>query len=648
MNLLQMSFSGAVFIIAIVIIRAMTINKLPKKTFLVLWKMALLRLLIPFSIPSIFSVYTLIGNHISTPVLSGTGTGNVIPAIPQGNQFITVRGTEQFPTNTLSSASVCFAVWLIGMILFAIFFALSYLRCLKKFQTSLPVCNDYAKQWLKKYPLKRPVSIRQSDRISAPLTYGIFRPVILLPQKTNWENDKQLQYVLSHEYVHIYRFDTITKLIATVALCIHWFNPAVWILYILFNRDIELACDEAVVHQFGEASKSAYAHMLIDMSAKQSGLFPFCNNFSKNAIEERIRSIMKTKKATAGLVVGSLALVLVIITLFATSAQKKQMVFVSGRLFVTTNRDVSEMVTREAEISEYDPSYIGIIESAVSRAKEPDMELQSNFGNIGSEIVFNGNGIAVNLNGKWIQFEPKDLTYSQQDCLAQLEKSISYLNGNVQFTIPDNNDIRYIQINGRIIVDGNSGMSVHYLTDESENNNWESGKTYSFDVSGGGYTELYLDADNERSNISVNIMELLPGNLKTAYDSTENEEAIAAFVKNVSTDSIVVDIVEYIDDTDTEGIKALKLTEADMPDGYYLFNPDEEVTTWKCNAETVYTFIDWNGDFTGAEFPEEYTTMDIEEFQKYIKTYDNGEPKMPFFFTVENGYIKQIIEKPFA
>ncbi len=85
-----------------------------------------------------------------------------------------------------------------------------------------------------------------------------------------------------------------------------------------------------------------------------------------------------------------------------------------------------------------------------------------------------------------------------------------------------------------------------------------------------------------------------------------------------------------------------------MPDGYYIFNSDEEVIIWKCNAETVYTFIDWNGDFTGAEPPEEYTTTDIEEFQKYIETYDNGEPKMPFFFIIENGYIKQIIEKPFA
>ena len=141
--------------------------------------------------------------------------------------------------------------------------------------------------------MKRPILVRQSDRISAPLTYGIFRPVILMPKKMDWKNEKQLQYVLSHEYVHICRYDTVTKLIATLALCIHWFNPFVWVMYILFNRDIELACDESVIRQFGEKSKSAYSLMLINMEATKSGLLPFCNNFSKNAIEERITAVMK-------------------------------------------------------------------------------------------------------------------------------------------------------------------------------------------------------------------------------------------------------------------------------------------------------------------------------------------------------------------
>ncbi len=117
---------------------------------------------------------------------------------------------------------------------------------------------------------------------------------------------------------------------------------------------------------------------------------------------------MNKKKITVGIGVISVIIIVVIAVLFPTLTPKQQMVFVSGRLFVSTNQDVSEMVLREAEVSEYDSPYIGIIESAVSRAKEPSVELQSNFGCIGSEIIFNGNGIAVNLNGQWIQFEPKE------------------------------------------------------------------------------------------------------------------------------------------------------------------------------------------------------------------------------------------------
>lgn len=134
----------------------------------------------------------------------------------------------------------------------------------------------------------------------------------------------------------------------------------------------------------------------------------------------------------------------------------------------------------------------------------------------------------------------------------------------------------------------------------------------------------------------------------TAHDNTKSGDNIAAFVKNVSSDSITVDITEYITDADAERIEELNLTEDDMLDGYYFYNADEEVTIWKCNEETVYTFIDWNGDFTDGEYPAEYTTTNVAEFMKYLETYENGEPGMPFFFTVENGYVKQITEKPFA
>ncbi len=316
MSLLQMSFSGAAMILAVVVIRALALHKLPKKTFLVLWGVALVRLLVPYSLPSAFSVYALAGR-----LTSMTSEAKVIPA---GSAFPVERtpGTTAFaPNPSVPALDPWMAVWLMGALGCGIFFAAAYFKCRGELQASLPVGHDYAKRWLQTHRLRRPVTIRQSDRISAPLTYGVFRPVILMPKTTDWADEESLSYVLEHEYVHIRRLDAVTKLALTAALCIHWFNPTVWIMYVLANRDMELSCDEAVIRGFGEHTKSAYAMTLIRMEETKSGLSPLCNHFSKNAIEERIVAIMKIKKTSLVALILAIALVACVTTAFATSGQ---------------------------------------------------------------------------------------------------------------------------------------------------------------------------------------------------------------------------------------------------------------------------------------------------------------------------------------
>lgn len=320
MSLLYMSFSGAFFIIAVVVVRAVLINRIPKKTFLVLWEIAFLRLLIPFSIPFMFSIHTLISQVMTYSTFGGTDANTVISAWIQG-QDATTPNLEKLSSDVLFSHSILFIIWCIGMIIFTLFFTITYLHCRIEFQTSLPVSVDYVEQWLKERSIKRSISVRQSDRILTPLTYGIFQPVILMPKKTDWNNTKQLQYILSHEYMHICHLDALKKIIATIVLCIHWFNPFVWVMYILFNRDVELTCDERVVRQFGEKSKTVYSLILINMEEKQNGVLPFCNNFSQNAIEERITAIMKMKKVTMLSFTAACLIVGGIVTAFATSAQ---------------------------------------------------------------------------------------------------------------------------------------------------------------------------------------------------------------------------------------------------------------------------------------------------------------------------------------
>ncbi len=318
MSVFQMSVSASVLILAIVIIRALAIHKLPKKTFLVLWGVVLLRLLIPFSFPRPFSTNTVVDKAAEWFAVS-VNTQTIIPnnnVLPSANALNPIV----YPTSpdVGTQISPILVVWVIGMVVCALFFLVTHLRCRREYKAALPIENDYVADWLQQHKIKRSVQIRQSDRISAPITYGLWKPVILFPKTADWQDTTQLFYVLTHELTHIKRLDILSKCLLAAALCVHWFNPLVWVMYVLANRDIELSCDENVVRAFGERTKSSYALTLIGLEERKSGFSLLYNHFAKNAIEERINAIMKLRKTTlfgtvlalvlvAGLIVGTMA-----------------------------------------------------------------------------------------------------------------------------------------------------------------------------------------------------------------------------------------------------------------------------------------------------------------------------------------------------
>lgn len=317
MGILKMSLLATVLILVIVIIRALALHKLPKKTFLVLWGVALCRLLIPFSISSRFSVYTVV--NMLKHKYPGTDAPYIVTAVPDIGTTADRINTTLADTVTITVSPIM-TIWIMGLLACALFFLVTHLRCRREYKTALPIDNEFVKCWIRKHQIWRNVQIRQSDKIAAPLTYGIFQPVILLPKKTDWTNEIRLGYILTHEFVHIRRFDTLTKLLLVSALCVHWVNPFVWVMYVLANRDIELSCDETVVQTFGETMKSVYAMTLIGLEEKKSRLTPLCNNFSKNSLEERIVSIMKMKQTSLVGILFALALVIATTTVFATNA----------------------------------------------------------------------------------------------------------------------------------------------------------------------------------------------------------------------------------------------------------------------------------------------------------------------------------------
>ena len=289
-----MSLTAGVLILAIVVIRALALNRLPKSTFLLLWGVALVRLLLPFSFPSnLISIPNLIGGLLRrVPVPPVTGGKPPIGALS-----IELSAALPLPEAPAVQTAPATLLWFFGFLVLALVFTAIAFRDHWELRTASPVTDDFCAQWLMEHQLARRLVILQSDRIATPIAIGLFRPRILLPAQMK-RDDTVLLYVLTHEYYHIKRFDLLWKTLLVAALCLHWFNPMVWFMFLLVNRDLEISCDELVLRHFGAEARINYAYSLINMAEQRKSFHPLYNGFSKNAAEERITAIMKYKKTS--------------------------------------------------------------------------------------------------------------------------------------------------------------------------------------------------------------------------------------------------------------------------------------------------------------------------------------------------------------
>lgn len=308
MSLSEMTLHGSVIIMVIILVRSLTIHRLPKKTFLLLWAVALIRLLVPVSISSPASIYSV------TPSLTTVRRSGVLLSETAAE---TALSSSNSVAPHLSSLVI---LWLAGCLLLASGILICHIKSRQIYRTSLPVENPWIKRWIECHRLRRPVLVRCSDRVETPLTYGVLWPVILLPANIDWSDETTLGFVLAHEMSHIRRFDALTKWLLAAALCIHWFNPLVWVMYILANRDLELACDESVLHLYGTHSQADYAMTLVDMEERRTEFTPLASCFCRSALKERITAIMKSPRKSAMSIMAAMIVIGIIVIVFATSA----------------------------------------------------------------------------------------------------------------------------------------------------------------------------------------------------------------------------------------------------------------------------------------------------------------------------------------
>lgn len=127
-----------------------------------------------------------------------------------------------------------------------------------------------------------------------------------------------------------------------------------------------------------------------------------------------------------------------------------------------------------------------------------------------------------------------------------------------------------------------------------------------------------------------------------------NVTEVCAYIRAIKGDVLVIDPVEYISSEDSDRLASYKHTEDDMPDGYYLYNEDEETEQVTLTAQTEYSFLDWTREFGGTDEDIRVITTDKKIFEKYLDTYTDGKPGMPFFLELDGGEVVRILEKPMA
>lgn len=127
-----------------------------------------------------------------------------------------------------------------------------------------------------------------------------------------------------------------------------------------------------------------------------------------------------------------------------------------------------------------------------------------------------------------------------------------------------------------------------------------------------------------------------------------NVTEVCAYIRAIKGDVLVIDPVEYISSEDSDRFASYKHTEDDMPDGYYLYNEDEETEQVTLTVQTEYSFLDWTREFGGTDEDIRVITTDKKIFEKYLDTYTDGKPGMPFFLELDGGEVVRILEKPMA
>ena len=298
-RIVEMSLTASIIIIAVLFLRLL-LKKAPKWISVLLWGIVAFRLVCPFTIESVLSLMPS-EEVINTEILTHAATE-------------VVTDVEEMPTNTVITEKsvdnlqlvvniICY-VWIAGVAVMLAYTIFSYWRLKKKIGTAVLLRDD----------------IYQSENVVSPFVLGIIKPKIYLPFNISEQNAEN---VIAHERAHLSRKDHLWKPFGFLVLTLHWFNPLVWLGYVLLCRDIELACDEKVVKNFDNEKKADYSQALLSCSVNRRVISACPLAFGEVGVKNRMKTILNYKKPAFWIVVVSIVLCAVVAVCFLTSPIEK-------------------------------------------------------------------------------------------------------------------------------------------------------------------------------------------------------------------------------------------------------------------------------------------------------------------------------------
>ncbi len=330
-TILNMSITASIVIVFVMLARV-PLKKAPKIFSYIIWAVVLFRLVCPISFSSQLSVMGI----LPTPVVADNSVP-FVPAdivhtkypqvdlpVPGVSDVINERlpqGQEQLVADPLEwQMTAATVLWLCGIAAMLIYSTVSLLLLRRKLISAVPLSKAVQNSTIFNPGIKAfsHESIYIVDHIPTPFVIGIIRPKIYLPSTLN---ERELSYVILHEQTHIRRYDHIVKMIAFLALVVHWFNPLVWVAFLLCVKDMEMSCDERVLREMGTDIKADYSTSLLSLAAGRRLINGSPLAFGEGNIKGRIKNVMNFRKpAFWVLVVAVIAVAVVCFCLMTNPA----------------------------------------------------------------------------------------------------------------------------------------------------------------------------------------------------------------------------------------------------------------------------------------------------------------------------------------